>query len=141
VVTHMMGDAGLMACCGRTPFEVSSGDRLTKDPTASTCPGTRPTDPAALPTSLLLQQAQQALAASQQDLTRVEQERDQLSEKWHKALADGDELTVRVMTLRRERDEARHDLAHAEFEIGKLRAQLDHLRALLPNPTSTEEDR
>lgn len=31
------GNAGLMPCCGRTPFELPRGDRLSEDPQAVTC--------------------------------------------------------------------------------------------------------
>jgi hypothetical protein len=31
------GDAGTMPCCGRTPFEVSPGERITLDPELVTC--------------------------------------------------------------------------------------------------------
>ncbi|HXM55366.1 MAG TPA: hypothetical protein VOB72_08245 [Candidatus Dormibacteraeota bacterium] len=70
-----------------------------------------------------------AFAASQKDVSRLDQ-------KWHAALAEGDDLTVRVMTLRKERDKAvtkarelgiaylatRAELASARQEIEQLKA-------------------
>jgi len=34
--------AGVMPCCGRTPFEVPSTDRITSEPGNVTCAGVQP---------------------------------------------------------------------------------------------------
>lgn len=115
-------------------------------------------DWALMPTSVRLRETQEALAKSQQDLTRSEAKRE-------KALAEGDALTVRLLTLRGElaemteardcareqlrvvagrHDEALHEVAHLKFQVSMKQAQIDHLRAErdaayeLAAPTSKE---
>jgi hypothetical protein len=49
----LLGDGGLLPCCGRTPFEVPRTDRLAIDADLVTCPGRPPSllpDPSAPPT-------------------------------------------------------------------------------------------
>lgn len=74
-----------------------------------------------LPTSAQLRQTQQALAASQADLTRVERERDRAQEE----RAYTRRAAQRLME---ERDLARAELATATAELEQLRARLN------PNP-------
>lgn len=78
-------------------------------------------------TAAELQATQQALAASQQDLTRALAERDEWKSTADQIASDIRKADDQIAAALRERDEARHDLALAEFETAKLRTALDHL--------------
>lgn len=88
-----------------------------------------PVMPGGESTSALLRQTQTALAASQADLTRVEQERDEARDLIDQVRDRAARLGDIALERRRERNEAWRERDLARAELASALAELEQLRA------------